>query len=91
MKKIKNLGVWKTYYKNGNLKAKTPCKDDKAQGIARFYNKNGDMIMKVLYKDDEIQSITCTNGKQFTSKQLARIQHANNHIDEAIQIYNELS
>ncbi len=62
-------------------------KKDMLQGIARFYNKNGDMIMKVLCKDDEIQSITCTNGKQFTSEQLASMQHADNHIDEAIKIY----
>ena len=39
-KKFKKNGLWKTYYRSGNLKEKTDYKNGKLVGIFKTYHEN---------------------------------------------------
>ena len=45
-------GIYKEYYKEGNLKAKIPFVQGRKQGVAKIYFKNGNVSISISYVDN---------------------------------------
>ena len=51
----KRHGLYKTYYKSGELHYEDNYKDDKRHGLYKEYHKSGELSYEVNYKDGIVQ------------------------------------
>jgi antitoxin component YwqK of YwqJK toxin-antitoxin module len=55
--KGEQVGVWEWFYRNGNIRCRTPFKGGKEDGIEEFFYPNGNIRMRTPYKDGKIDGI----------------------------------
>jgi len=58
LKLVKKEGLYKEYYKSGELKGEGNWKDGKPHGEFKVYYKNGDVQIKMNYKEGKKDGIS---------------------------------
>jgi hypothetical protein len=51
-------GIWEFFYENGNIKARTPCKEGKEDGIEEWFDERGNIVKTRHWNDGELIKTT---------------------------------
>ena len=57
-------GIWEWFYENGNIRMRTPYKEDKIDGIEEEFYSNGNIKWRIPYKGGKVDGIAEWFDKQ---------------------------